>query len=76
MAIAWAQELEARWMQLVERSTGGLPELKDGTTAAWRDRRNWPAMLQAELDKWNLDEVTEFIGKATAWRLKTERRRP
>lgn len=59
-----AQELAQRWMELVEETTGGDPEIKRGATKAWQDRKNWPAWKRRQIAASKADDVAEFIGKA------------
>ena len=40
------QALAARWMALVDSSSGGDPEVKIGLLKAWADRRHWTATLR------------------------------
>lgn len=38
-----AQALAARWKDLIQRFTGGDPEIQKGLNAKYDDRENWPA---------------------------------
>lgn len=59
------QALASRWMALVERDSGGDPQLLAGGIKAWADRRNWPASLRRGIAKYNVEATAQFIGKAT-----------
>jgi MerR family transcriptional regulator, thiopeptide resistance regulator len=81
-----AQALATRWMELVESSTGGDPELKVGALKAWADHQNWPAAEQERIASFNLEKIAEFISEALvsyrkkyysdeAWAKMTEQRK-
>jgi DNA-binding transcriptional MerR regulator len=61
-ASAKAQELAARWKNLVSGFTGGDPEIAKGLNAMYADRVNWP---QEQKDRVNIKpEIWGFIQKA------------
>jgi MerR family transcriptional regulator, thiopeptide resistance regulator len=61
-----AQALASRWMTLVERDSGGDPEVVAGGVRAWADRQNWPASLRHSIATHNVEAIAAFIGKAIA----------
>jgi hypothetical protein len=63
-----AQALANRWMNLVERTTGGDPKIKIGMIRASLDSHNWPAWGQTRVE--SLKEISAFINKAIDWPLK------
>ena len=65
-----AQKLARRWMELVEETTGGDPEIQRGATKAWQNRKNWPAWKQRQIAASKAEEVSEFIAKAIQWPLR------
>jgi MerR family transcriptional regulator, thiopeptide resistance regulator len=66
-----AQDLAKRWMDLVDRDSGGDPEVYAGAAKAWADRGNWPESLRRRMAEYNLEAIAPFIGKAmTAHRKK------
>jgi transketolase len=57
-----AQELAARWRQLVGAFTGGDPEVQKGLNKMWADKPSWPA---EERSRFQIDpRVQEFIVQA------------
>ena len=56
------QELAARSLELINRFTGGDPEILKGVKAMWEDRANWKRDAMA--DKFNKPKVQEFLQKA------------
>jgi DNA-binding transcriptional MerR regulator len=57
-----ARALAARWRALVERFTGGDPEIQKGLNRMWADQPNWPASRR---DAYRIEpEVQEFIVRA------------
>ena len=63
-----AQALAARWRTLLERFTGGDPEVQKGLNTMWADKANWPAR---ERERFHIDpRVQEFI--TTAMKLRGE----
>jgi DNA-binding transcriptional MerR regulator len=61
-----AQALAARWMELVEKNSGGDMEVRVGAMKAWADHRNWPAAMQQRIEEYHLDKIVPFIGQALA----------
>ena len=59
-----AQELAARWKDLVAAFTGGDPEVSAGLRNAWSDRPNWPDTVQRQTAAFSDRQVWDFIGKA------------
>lgn len=57
-----AQALAARWRTLVERFTGGDPEIQKGLNKMWPDKEHWP---RQERERFTIKpEIQEFIVKA------------
>ena len=56
------QELAARSFELINRFTGGDPEILKGVKAMWEDRANWKRDNMS--DKFNKPAVQEFLRKA------------
>ena len=57
-----ARALAARWRALVERFTGGDPDIQRGLNRMWNDRDRWPA---SERTRFQLrDDVRRFILEA------------
>lgn len=66
-----AQALAARWMELVEKTTGGDKAVRTGAMKAWADYRNWPAAMRQRAEEYHLDKIAPFIGQAlSAYRKK------
>ena len=63
-----AQALVARWTTLVNRFTGGDPEMNVGLRNAWADREHWPATLQDKPQHLATADIWQFIGRAMAHR--------
>lgn len=63
-----AQALAARWLALVDASTAGDEDVKDGFTTAWTGRQNWPSRNRQRIKDFNLEKIASFIGKAIALR--------
>lgn len=63
-ASATAQALADNWMELVEKTTRGDPEIKTAATKAWQDRKNWPAWKKRQTAAAELEELSAFIAKA------------
>jgi DNA-binding transcriptional MerR regulator len=63
-----AQELATRWMELVEKSTGGDPDVKAGAYKAWQNRQAWPESLKEQFAEFRLDKIGLFIRQALALR--------
>jgi DNA-binding transcriptional MerR regulator len=61
-----AQALGARWKKLVERFTGGDPEVTAGLGRLHADRSNWPAIAQQQMAPFNNPKVWEFIHRVTS----------
>ena len=61
-----AQALAARWMELVEKTSGGDMEVRTGAMKAWADHQNWPAAMQQRIEEYHLDKIVPFIGQALA----------
>ena len=61
-----AQELAARWMEQVKKTTGGDMEVQVGAMKAWADYRNWPAAMRQRAEEHSLDKIAPFIGQALA----------
>jgi MerR family transcriptional regulator, thiopeptide resistance regulator len=59
-----AQALAKRWMGLVDRDSGGDPEVQAGAVKAWADRQKWPESLRQRTAEYNLEAIAPFIGKA------------
>lgn len=60
------QELAVRQMELINRFTGGDPEILKGVKAMWEDRANWKRDQMSE--KFNKPHVQEFLRKAVECR--------
>ena len=61
------QALAVRWIAL----SSGDPEVREGATKAWADRKNWPGAMQQRIADFHLDKIAPFIGQAmTAYRKK------
>ncbi len=60
------QELAVRQMELINRFTGGDPEILKGVKAMWEDRANWKHDQMSE--KFNKPKVQEFLRKAVECR--------
>jgi len=56
------QELAFRSLELINRFTGGDPEILKGVKAMWEDRANWKRDQMSE--KFNKPKVQEFLRKA------------
>ncbi len=63
-----AQALAARWTTLVNRFTGGDPEMNVGLRNAWADREHWPATPQGQTAAFSNRDVWQFIGRAMTHR--------
>jgi len=59
-----AQELAARWDELIHRFTGGDPEILAGLKKLYADQPNWPAAFQ----KPYRDDHAAFVCRARAHR--------
>ncbi|HTD23155.1 MAG TPA: TipAS antibiotic-recognition domain-containing protein [Terriglobales bacterium] len=59
-----AQRLATRWMELVESSSGGDPDLKAGALKAWADRQHWPAAERERIASFNVEKIADFISDA------------
>jgi DNA-binding transcriptional MerR regulator len=57
-----AQQLAARWDELIRGFTGGDPEIAAGLRRLYADQSNWPATFEKPFD----DEHAAFVGKARA----------
>ena len=65
------QALAARWMELMEKNSGGDMEARVGAMKAWADHKNWPAAMQRRVEEYHLDKIAPFIGQAlSAYRKK------
>jgi MerR family transcriptional regulator, thiopeptide resistance regulator len=62
------QELAARNLELINRFTGGDPEILQGVISMWEDRANWPSNEMSE--KFKKPAVQEFLRKAVEARKK------
>jgi hypothetical protein len=82
-----AQALTKRWLQLVDRGSGGNNGIRTGAIEAWKDRLNWPQAEQDTLlttfglDPQNrvasmqrLEAVANFIGRAIGLKVQTSLR--
>jgi len=61
-----AQALLARWRALVERFTGGDPEVSRGLGKVWADRANWTPAMKEQSAPFLNPSVWEFIRRAGA----------
>ncbi len=61
-----AQSLAARWMEQVEKDSGGDPAVRAGMEKAWADRANWPPPMRQFLLDHNVEKLAEFVGTALA----------
>lgn len=52
------QTLAARWLAMVEESSHGDPELKEGNLRTWADRCNWPSTL-----RWQMEALYGMVGE-------------
>ena len=59
-----AQDLAARWSELIKGFTGGNPAIQAGLNKMYADKANWPASMP----KYFSDEVQAFIMQAMAAR--------
>ena len=59
-----AQDLAARWAELIKGFTGGNPAIQAGLNKMYADKANWPASMP----KYFSDEVQAFIMQAMAAR--------
>ena len=79
-----AQALTKRWLQLVDRGSGGSHGIKAGGIEAWKDRHNWPPAEQDALlvgfgldpqdrvaSMRRLEAVAKFIGRAIGHKVHT-----
>jgi len=57
-----AQQLAARWDELIRGFTGGDPEIAAGLRKLYADQSNWPATFQKPFN----DEHATFVSKARA----------
>lgn len=57
-----AQELAARWSNLIEAFTGGNPAIRESLTKLYADQANWPSTFT----KPYTDEVGAFLAQAGA----------
>jgi MerR family transcriptional regulator, thiopeptide resistance regulator len=57
-----AQELAARWSNLIEAFTGGNPAIRESLTRLYADQANWPSTFT----KPYTDEVGAFLAQAGA----------
>ena len=57
-----AQELAARWSNLIEAFTGGNPKIRESLTKLYADQANWPSTFK----KPYTDEVGAFLAQAGA----------
>jgi MerR family transcriptional regulator, thiopeptide resistance regulator len=57
-----AQQLAARWDELIGAFTGGDPEITAGLRRLYADQTNWPASFDKPFE----DEHAAFVGKARA----------
>lgn len=55
-----AQQLAKRWLGLINAFTGGKPQIAEGLTKLYADRKNWPKTAERP---WS-DELTAFILEA------------
>ena len=61
-----AQELAARWSNLIEEFTGGDPGIRENLAKLYADQGNWPKTFQKPYS----DEVGAFLSKAMEARKK------
>jgi DNA-binding transcriptional MerR regulator len=59
-----AQELAARWQDLIEQFTGGDPGIYENLRRLYADQANWPATFKKPYS----DESADFIARARAAR--------
>ena len=57
-----AQELAARWANLIEAFTGGNPAIRESLTKLYADQANWPSTFNKPYS----DEVGAFLSQAGA----------
>jgi DNA-binding transcriptional MerR regulator len=82
-----AQSLTKRWLQLVDRGSGGNDGVRAGGIEAWKDRHNWPQDEQDKLlagfgldpndrsaSMQRLENVAKFIGRAIGQKVQTNLR--
>jgi DNA-binding transcriptional MerR regulator len=82
-----AQALTKRWLQLVDRGSGGNDGVRAGSIEAFKDRRNWPPPQQEALlagfgldpndrteSMQRLDRVNGFISRAIGHKVQTNLR--
>ena len=82
-----AQALTKRWLQLVDRGSGGNDGIRTGGIEAWKDRLNWPQAEQDALltafglapqnrvaSMQRLEAVAKFIGRAIGQKVQTSLR--
>jgi len=79
-----AQTLTKRWLQFVDRGSGGNDGVRAGSIEAYKDRLNWPPEQQDALlasfgldpkdrvgSMQRLDRVNKFIGRAVGYKFQT-----
>jgi len=82
-----AQWLTKRWLQLVDRGSGGNDGVRAGGIEAWKDRHNWPQDEQDKLlagfgldpndrsaSMQRLENVAKFIGRAIGQKVQSSLR--
>ena len=67
---AEAEALVERWMELMHEGTGGDAEIQAGYRTAWAHREEWPGEERETTDRYNLEKISAFIGRAmeAAWK--------
>lgn len=77
-----AQALTKRWLQLVDRGSGGNAGVRAGSIEAWKDRHNWPQDQQDKIlagfgldsndrsaSMQRLETVSQFIGRTIGYKV-------
>jgi hypothetical protein len=59
-----ALALAGRWLEQLDRDTGGDSAVLIGRTLAWEDREHWPDALKRELTEYKLESAYQFFSKA------------
>lgn len=61
-----AQALKVRWMQMLNDTVTGNPEVQAGALAAWNDREHWPVAMRVKVQELRIEEAVEFLARAMA----------
>jgi DNA-binding transcriptional MerR regulator len=64
------QALAKRWITLAKNASEGDAAIKTGLQKAWQDREHWPDALREQLPPFNFDQISQFIKRTLAVRLR------